>query len=383
MNKLYYTYYQNFKHKDNFVFEYFNNPDFDIDKVRSDQWIKVTRTITKDQALNYMSNPTKIFYLDTIKGALEHLAYPERLPCPIEEIPDNYTHFKIPKKSNPSKMRQIDAPKDTLKNYQAIIKGYLEDVLKILPHNAAHAYVKGRSTVTALKVHQNNESKWFLKLDLKNFFNSHNQEYVERMLNHIFPLGASFCIKEQLQKILPYAFLNDELPQGTPLSPTLTNICMIPIDEAIYRKLINYKKHRIVYTRYADDIIISCKEKFNPGEIIKEIHDIFKEWNVPFEINSEKTRFGSSSGRNWNLGIMLNKDNNLTIGHKQNQIFRATLHNFILNYNDWSTEEAYKLMGDIAYYQSIEREYINYTIDKYNKKYAVNIWQMLKNKVSQ
>ena len=88
----------------------------------------------------------------------------------------------------------------------------------------------------------------------------------------------------------------------------ITNIMMIAIDHKISNKLHNFDNKRFVYTRYADDLLISCKLDFDKNKIEQFIGDILTEFNAPFSLKKEKTRYGSSSGRNWNLGIMLNKD---------------------------------------------------------------------------
>ena len=66
-------------------------------------------------------------------------------------------------------------------------------------------------------------------------------------------------------------------------------------------------KQKYIYTRYADDIIISARNKFDYRIILKALNKLFKD--TPLSINKEKTRFGSNAGRNWNLGVMCNKDN--------------------------------------------------------------------------
>ena len=81
---------------------------------------------------------------------------------------EHYYSFKIPKKSGG--WRQIDAPDDELKQALYSLKAIFENDFKVLYHTAAFAYIKGRSTTDALKVHQRNNSNWYLKTDLSNFF---------------------------------------------------------------------------------------------------------------------------------------------------------------------------------------------------------------------
>lgn len=288
-----------------------------------------------------------------------------------KDIPNSYRHCKIPKKSNPNKLRDLDIPDDYLKNIQSYYKNFIENTLQVLPHNAAYAYVKKRGIVQANEQHQKNESKWFLQIDLKDFFPSINEDFLRKMLLQVFPF--KFLPSHHFENIINYALLNNSIPQGSPLSPTITNILMVPIDYAIKEKLHNYNKKHFVYTRYADDIKISCKYDFDPKEIVQVILDIFKSFNAPLMINHEKTRYGSIAGKNYYLGVILNKDNKISPGWRNNQKFRATLFNFAQNGDKWSKTDIQKMLGIISYYKAIEPEFIRKTIEKYNAKFGMDI----------
>lgn len=322
---------------------------------------RVTREITKEKALNLWNKRKPNGLLMPPESTIE-------MVLPTEE---HYTHFQIPKKSNPHKMRQIDAPDEILKTVQDMYKVIIEKGLNILTHKAAHAYVNERSTVTALEIHQKNNSKWYLQIDLKDFFNSITGEWLKKMLEEVYPFP--FLPEEFKNNLIKVSLLNGTLPQGSVLSPTLTNLVMVPIDYELTETLHNYKKHHYVYTRYADDITISSKQKFNPEEIMSIIRNIFSKWEVPFRINNDKTRFGSSAGRNYHLGLIVNKDNKISAGHERNNKFKAMLFNFCTTGDLWSTHDIQKMLGIISYYKSFEKEYIERTIDKYNKKFNIDI----------
>lgn len=296
-----------------------------------------------------------------------------------------YSSFKIPKKSGG--LREIDAPIQELKTIQSTLAYWLQDELHILPHDAAYAYVKGRSHIESLKKHQNMQAKWFLKIDFSNFFPAHNKEYILNMLEQVYPIGA--LIKNDravISKMLDICLLNDKLPQGTPVSPALTNICMVPIDYAITNLCITLgKKYNtfFTYTRYADDIIISAGKSFKWTDVIKEIENILNNFNAPFKINNKKTRYGSNAGRNWNVGLMLNKDNRITLGHKNNKILNAKINRFcyenIVEKKTWTVPEIQELQGNIAYAKAVDPDYTNYILHKYTVKYKTNVEQYMKN----
>ena len=68
-----------------------------------------------------------------------------------------YHTFHIPK--NSGGLRRIDAPLPELMNALRELKTLLETYFFALYHTTAFAYVKGRSTIDAIKRHQSNEGK--------------------------------------------------------------------------------------------------------------------------------------------------------------------------------------------------------------------------------
>ena len=291
----------------------------------------------------------------------------------LKNMSEHYTTFHIPKATGG--MRRIDAPKSELMDALKNIKIIFERTLHVLPHDTAYAYITGRSTKDALIIHQQNQSKWFLKLDIKNFFPSCNYDFILKQLEQLFPfkiLLKDNQTNDSINIIIKLCLLNNALPQGTPMSPTLTNLIMLPLDYQIQRTLWNFNKQTFKYTRYADDILISCRYNFNWQEVQNKINEIFQENEAPFIIKHEKTRYGSSSGRNWNLGLMLNKDNKITIGAKRKKRFKAAVFTFfqdLTNGITWDILDVQTLLGQYSYYQKIEPEYINYTVNKYSEEY--------------
>ena len=290
-----------------------------------------------------------------------------------------YDSFKIPKSTGG--FRQIDAPCEELQEQLRKLVKFISDDCGVLYHTAAFAYVKGRSIVDCITKHQKNESMWFLKTDFSGFFPHTTLDFVMNMLAKVFPLSEVCKNTEgnkELRKAISLGFLNGGLPQGTVLSPMLTNVMMIPIDHALFNEL----AHRyIIYTRYADDIHISAQEQFPYKEIVKLIEDTLKEFGAPYEIKKEKTHYGSRKGRNWNLGLMLGAENKITVGWKKKQYFKAALCSFILdtkNGKHWDIGDVQHLRGLLSYYTMIEKEYFENIIKQQNNKWQVNVRDMFK-----
>lgn len=288
-----------------------------------------------------------------------------------ENPKEMYETFRIPKHSGG--FREINAPNQVLKEYLRKAKCLFQEELQIRQHNAAYAYIPKRCAKHAIEKHQYNKSKWFLKLDIKDFFTNCKEEFIHNQLKKIFPFSMLYATTEGIKAMNAFiarCTLNGGLPQGTPLSPYLTNILMIPIDYALTSLLKQYDKQYFCYTRYADDLLISSKYDFDWQKIQREVQKILED--TPLRINTQKTRYGSASGRNWNLGLMLNQNNEITIGYKRKREIKQTLLNLCLHSDSWTLTDAQIFQGELAYFQAIEPEYAKYIIQTYEQKYTDN-----------
>lgn len=298
-----------------------------------------------------------------------------------------YDRFYIPKKSGG--LREINAPVPELMTALRNLKTLLETKMFALYHTSAFAYVEGRSTIDAVKRHQKNESNWFLKTDFSNFFGSTTPDFLFRMVSMIFPFSEIVKTergKNSLVRALDLCFLHGGLPQGTPISPMLTNLMMIPIDHRLYNCLRTYKGHSYVYTRYADDILISSRHHFEQDELVAFVNESCTSFKAPFQIKDEKTRYGSRAGSNWNLGLMLNKDNEITIGQKNKARFRAMICSYILDRKNgkmWDLHDVQVMNGLKNYYDMVEPDYVAGVIKFNNEKYNTDVERCIKEDLAQ
>lgn len=271
-----------------------------------------------------------------------------------------YQEFRIPKRTGG--YRILHAPHEPLKNLQREVLNFLTKDSSLLPHNASHSFVKHRNCKTAMEVHQATGARWFLKIDIKDFFDSCTFEYALEMCKAIHPLGLLH--NDILKQLLSVCFFKNKLPQGAPTSPIISNIYLQLFDYELTKKLKGY-----TYTRYADDLLISKTTEFNWQEVVKQV-----QLTLPpgLNIKSNKTRYGSSNGSNWNLGLMYNKDLNITVGYRNKHLLKNKIHNLFTNKPDEDTpefvswlESLYSLRGLLSYYKFIEPEYFTRLEEKY------------------
>lgn len=288
-----------------------------------------------------------------------------------------YNHYEIPKKNG--KTRPIDEPLPQLRAAQDKLVEILKVCLPANHHAAAYAYIEKRTTLDAAKKHQKNVSNWYAKFDFTNFFGNTTPDFVFRMLKQIYPFS---WVHDQGQgKVIEDAFsvcfLRGGLPQGSPISPMLTNIVMIPLDHYLCNTLHNFQKKSFVYTRYADDMQISCKYAFSVHEIERLIISVLRHFNAPFPLNREKTHYGSRAGHNAMLGVHINVANEITVGHENKRYMKAMLTNYVLDRKSktrhWDLEEIQQLQGKLSYYRQIEKDYFDSVVNRLNWKFRINI----------
>lgn len=228
----------------------------------------------REALLNYVGNI--LSHQACVIFDSEHLAKllcveNERLFAIVNGTNSFYRTFEIKKRSGG--MREIRAPYPSLKAIQWWIYDYV--LKKQYVHGCSHGFRPRKSIVTNVKTHV--ENKCLLKLDLKDFFPSIKINKVVQVFKNI---GYTDTISWLLAKI---CCLNDELPQGAPTSPILSNIIARMMDKRLYRlaKRFNYR-----YSRYADDISFSGDDI--PVAFIKYVTDVIEDCG--FSVNPKKIR---------------------------------------------------------------------------------------------
>lgn len=219
----------------------------------------------------------------------------------IDKRTKEYVPFKDGDKIPEKDRRPIMGPKEG-----SDYKLYLEKILSILDilfveHPAAHGFVTNRNVYTNVEIHK--KSKSFVFIDLKNAFNQITQEQVtEIFLN----LGLPKREASILGDLLTYKGF---VQQGFATSPKLLNILAKRLDSRLYAYC---RKHKVKYTRYADDLTFSSSRKIEQKVINMLLYIID---DCGFDINRKK--FHVTSRRYVTItGILLDTARKLTMAKK-------------------------------------------------------------------
>lgn len=212
--------------------------------------------------------------------------------------------FTIKKKSGAD--RTIHAPVKGLKSILRSLNFVLQCVYE--PHEAATGFVLEKSIVDNAKKHTGHH--YVFNIDLKDFFHTFDRNRVKMgFIYEPFNLNSD---KEPLAFLLaslcthPIEIDGVEktvLPQGSPTSPTLTNILCKKLDRRL-TGLAN--RFGATYTRYADDITLSSQHNiYTDEEFNKELKRIIEE-DQKLVINPKKTRLQKTGYRQEVTGLIVN-----------------------------------------------------------------------------
>ncbi|MBM3456137.1 MAG: RNA-directed DNA polymerase [Bacteroidetes bacterium] len=215
-----------------------------------------------------------------------------------------YQTFSIKKKSGDD--RTINAPVQGLKSILRSLNLVLQCVYE--PHEAATGFVLDKSIVDNAKRHTGHH--YVFNIDLKDFFHTFDRNRVK--MGFIFEPFNLAGDKEPLAFLLaslcthPFEIDGEEktvLPQGSPTSPTLTNILCKKLDRRL-TGLAN--RFGATYTRYADDITFSSPHNIYTEEAFRnELKRIIEE-DQKLIINPKKTRLQKASYRQEATGLIVN-----------------------------------------------------------------------------
>lgn len=223
-----------------------------------------------------------------------------------------------------------------------------------VPDEHSFAYQRGKNIKQCVVKHINGIG--FLKYDIKKFFNTISYEKLKKIFISKMKIDMRFSYI--VDDILQVCFYEGKLPLGLVLSPILSDMYMYEFDLNMTRIVEN---EELVYTRYADDIMISKNRIIDENmtnNIEIQVSTLLK--NIGLSLNKEKSTFiNFDETHNFirYVGINIVKgcnDNYLSVG-------KVYIYNIAKNYlsycdkliqvksNKCSGEKLNKLQKDIFY----------------------------------
>ena len=305
--------------------------------------IGFSASIVNTESQQYYKSKKKHFNLRGAKTIYEILGFEQSaLEEMLENIENYYRSYPIKKSSG--KLRWIDAPQDQLKKCQ---KRILERIIyQFRTHEAAVGFVKFINVKDGAARHLGN--KVVLCMDVYDFFGSLSlfQTYAAfgYMLKYLSKSNKIFkYTTDDIKILVGLTTYKGHVPQGAPTSPALANIICRQLDRELQDLA---DTNNVIYTRYADDISFSHKDKkFRITKLIDPVKTIIRYYG--FKLNKTKTRVLRPHRRMCITGVVINEK--LSVPKYVWRNVRAQLHNLIKYEKTLSFEEQQKLRGKIEW----------------------------------
>lgn len=296
---------------------------------------------------------------------------PKELQKILANTSFHYSTYWVKKRTGGHRL--ILAPNRVLKHIQTwILKNILE---KVELSECANGFVPNKSIYTNAIAHQAKDV--VLNIDLYRFFDTITVKRVFGIIkalgyieNLAYDLASLLCTKPPklywdkifAENIIKLSF--DEagtiiLPQGSPASPSISNILCKKLDKKLYALA---QRTGCSYTRYADDLTFSGEKQNIPS--INTIKKVIEQEGLL--INEKKVKYISKNKRQLVTGIVVN--NGIRILRSKKRAIQSQLH-FCLKYGvrnhlEYLEKKGFKrksnykqwLLGHICFIHSIEKD---------------------------
>lgn len=254
----------------------------------------------------------------------------------------HYREFEIPRAGR--KPRRIAAPSRSIK---AVQRWVLRRILECVdPTPFATAFRLGKNLTANAAPHRGN--RVIACIDVQDFFDSISERKIATVFKTI---GYSGHVAGILARLCCF---DGRLPQGGVTSPALANLVCVRLD----RRIAGYCAPRgIGFSRYADDITLSCQNERRIPAALRVASDILK--NEGFQLREEKTRVMGPGRRRLVTGLVLS-DESVGIGRRTKRRLRSKIEHLLQppNPSNLAKDVAF-LRGWFAHLRSVDKSAYN------------------------
>ena len=247
-----------------------------------------------------------------------------------------------------------------LKAYLVFLNTFVFEYLAV-NKRVVYSYRKGVNPHEVAIPHAH--SRAFLQIDIEDFFGSIDRTLAQSTIlsqKDIVPISD---MDFYIQRILDLTTVDDTLPVGFPTSPTISNVCLTPFDNDLET---HCHGSGLVYTRYADDIVISGQNRESLHSVESKLNELLENhFHGNLRLNCAKRKLTAVGRKTRILGMVILPNGRVTIDMELKKRVEVLLHFYVrsrekfLDMSDGDLEAGIeKLSGYINYINSADKPYL-------------------------
>lgn len=281
------------------------------------------------------------------------------------------------------KSRTIYKPSSTLKDFHVFLSRVLLDHLPV-DASVSFAYRRGATLIQAVEPHA--KSRAFFQTDLERFFDSITSPLIRKVLvENQTPVTD---LTHHLEHILKLLTVDGKLPIGFSTSPILSNVCLLPFDQRLAQ--ISHERGWI-YTRYADDIMLSSQDRADLSDAGSIIEDCLAvEIGDGFSLNPAKSKLTTIGRKVKHLGLVILPSGDVAIDRDVRNRIESWIHFYLRDRakllrifeetpNEGMEEGLERLSGLVCYAHSADPAYL----EKLRSKFGTTVIDSLLHRSAQ
>lgn len=203
-------------------------------------------------------------------------------------IPEPYQELSIPKKDGQVRVLGLPAVRDKIA--QEAVRSLIEPILDrtFLPSSYGYRLRKGPVMAIHWVRHliQDKGCKWVVLCDIDSYFDRIDHAFLFQFVRKLLPDDRLVSLLElwvrmgSVGRSLAWKDRPQGIPQGSVISPLLSNLYLHPLDEFMW------KQHQM-YVRYADDFVVLNRTEASCAKVLVRIES-FLQTTLHLNLNPEK-----------------------------------------------------------------------------------------------
>lgn len=271
--------------------------------------------------------------------------------------------------------RDICRPNKKLKKYHTFLNLFWFERFQT-NMSVVYSYRKGVNVYHAVSKHAN--SKHFFQTDIAKFFQSIDVALIRKTIISNVDLVPVADARLYIDRILDLVTVDGVLPVGFATSPPISNACLFEFDNLLQAYCVN---KGLIYTRYADDLIISSNSREDLADLSEKVQEVLiQTCGDKMELHRGKTKVTHVGSKIKLLGMVILPNGSVSVDIKFKSKIEVILHFYstdrekFLNFVDSDIGGGLeRISGYLGYINTVDKNYLN----KLRRKYGVTVVDLL------